>query len=203
MNDEEVKSTPPKAELNGQDAAAFGSELENAIRIALEAHVGQKEKNGQPYILHPLRVMGRLQTEPERTVAVLHEVLDTPGWTAARLKERGISDFILAALDYLRKHDGDDYNTFIHRCNRHPIARRVRLADLEDDMDIRRLSDVTDEDRKQLATCLEVYEGMIVPLSGGPGINTPMWFAKKATEKAIERVTERERLLCPMDWPED
>ena len=50
--------------------------LETAIQIAAEAHAGQKQKNGQPYILHPLRVMARVSTEEEQIVAVLHDVLE-------------------------------------------------------------------------------------------------------------------------------
>jgi hypothetical protein len=201
MSDELLKSTPPESRSEGHPVPIPGDELETAIRIALAAHAGQREKNGDPYILHPLRVMGRLQTEPERITAVLHEVLDTPGWNVARLRESGICDMVLGSLDYLRKHDGDDFNTFIHRAVRHPIAHRVRLADLEDDMDVRRLPDITEEDRKRLVVLLEVYQGMVVPVSDGSVMRSPMWF--KSMDKAMKAVTAREVLPCPMDWPVD
>ena len=73
--------------------------LEKAIKIALEAHTGQVDKGGNPYILHPLRVMLSLNSEEERIVGVLHDVVeDCEGWTWERLKEEGCSDEIIAAL---------------------------------------------------------------------------------------------------------
>jgi len=59
--------------------------LEKAIKIALEAHIGQVDKGGNPYILHPLRVMLSLNSEEERIVGVLHDVVeDCEGWSWER-----------------------------------------------------------------------------------------------------------------------
>ena len=69
--------------------------LEKAIKIAVEAHTGQVDKGGNPYILHPLRVMLSIETEEERIVGVLHDVVeDCVGWTWDRLREQGCSDEI-------------------------------------------------------------------------------------------------------------
>jgi len=65
--------------------------LEKAIRIAIEAHAGQKDKSGQPYILHPLRLMSHGQTEDERITGVLHDVVEDTPWTIAGLKAEGLS----------------------------------------------------------------------------------------------------------------
>ena len=75
------------------------SSLERAIAIAAEAHAGQTDKAGAPYILHPLRVMLRLATEEERITAVLHDLCeDCPGWDFARLKAEGFPPQVIAAL---------------------------------------------------------------------------------------------------------
>jgi (p)ppGpp synthase/HD superfamily hydrolase len=116
------------------------SNLETAIAIAVEAHRGQLDKCGQPYILHPLRVMFRCETDVERTVAVLHDVVEDTPVTADELRRRGFGEEVLAALDCVTKREGEGYEAFVERAAANPIARKVKLADLEDNMDLRRLS---------------------------------------------------------------
>ena len=78
--------------------------LEKAIQIAVEAHTGQVDKGGNPYILHPLRVMLSLNTEEERIVGVLHDVVeDCDGWTWERLKEQGCNATLIEALQSVSK----------------------------------------------------------------------------------------------------
>ncbi|WNG42442.1 GTP pyrophosphokinase [Archangium violaceum] len=125
--------------------------LEDAIALAVEAHRGQRDKAGQTYILHPLRVMFRLETETERMVAVLHDVVEDSPWTLERLRELGYPEEVLGALDCLTKREGETYEAFIERVRPHPLARRVKLADLEDNMDVRRLAAVTSKDAERLA----------------------------------------------------
>lgn len=125
--------------------------LEDAIALAVEAHRGQRDKAGQTYILHPLRVMFRLDAETERMVAVLHDVVEDSPWTLERLRELGYPEEVLSALDCLTKREGETYEAFIERVRPHPLARRVKLADLEDNMDVRRLSAVTSKDAERLA----------------------------------------------------
>ena len=125
--------------------------LEDAIALAVEAHRGQRDKAGQTYILHPLRVMMRLETEPERMVAVLHDVVEDSPWTLERLRGLGYPEEVLGALDCLTKREGETYEAFIERLLPHPLARRVKRADLEDNMDVRRLPAVTAKDAERLA----------------------------------------------------
>ena len=78
--------------------------LENAIKIAVEAHTGQVDKGGNPYILHPLRVMLSLDREEERIVGVLHDVVeDCAGWSWERLEAEGFSEEIIRALKSVSK----------------------------------------------------------------------------------------------------
>jgi len=120
--------------------------LEKAIEIALSAHKNQVDKDGQPYILHPLRVMLQMDTEVEQIVAVLHDVLEDSDLSSFSLRERGASQEILTVLDHLTHRKNESYAEFILRVMQNPIAKKIKLADLWDNMDLRRLSEVTEED---------------------------------------------------------
>ncbi len=125
--------------------------LEDAIRLAVEAHHGQRDRYGQPYVLHPLRVMFRLHSETDRIVGVLHDVIEDTSRTTEDLRRMGYSEEILTALDSVTKRVGERYGEFVLRSKANPIGRRVKLADLEDNMDVRRMQEVTLEDTKRLA----------------------------------------------------
>ncbi len=124
--------------------------LEEAIALAVEAHRGQADKAGAPYILHPLRVMLGVAGPVEQVVAVLHDVVEDSGWTLERLRERGFPPEVCAALDALTRRPGESYEAFILRARADPIARTVKLADLEDNMDVRRLGELTAEDAERV-----------------------------------------------------
>ena len=127
------------------------STLERAIAIAAEAHSGQVDKAGAPYVLHPLRMMLRLITAEERMVAVLHDVCeDCPGWTFDRLRGEGFSDHIIEALESVTKRDGEDYGAFVARAASNPIGRRVKLADLHDNCDLSRIAQPTKRDHERI-----------------------------------------------------
>jgi (p)ppGpp synthase/HD superfamily hydrolase len=124
--------------------------LEDAIALALEAHRGQRDKAGQTYVLHPLRVMMRLEGEAERMTAVLHDVVEDSPYTLERLRGLGYPEEVLSALDCLTKREGESYEAFVERVRPNALARRVKLADLEDNMDVRRLPAVTPKDAERL-----------------------------------------------------
>jgi (p)ppGpp synthase/HD superfamily hydrolase len=126
------------------------STIERAIALAALAHVGQVDKAGAPYILHPLRVMLRLEGMEERIVAVLHDVVEDSDWTLERLRNEGFSEIILQAIDAVSRRPDEDYNEFIVRASKNSIGRRVKLADLEDNSDLSRLTEVTDRDLARL-----------------------------------------------------
>jgi (p)ppGpp synthase/HD superfamily hydrolase len=113
--------------------------LEDAISLAVKAHRGCKDKAGSAYILHSLRVMLRMKTSDERIVAVLHDVIEDTNYTLEDLRKAGYSQKILQSLDYLTKRDGEDYDQFIKRVKRNPLARKVKIADLRDNLDLRRI----------------------------------------------------------------
>ena len=109
------------------------SSLERAIEIASRAHAGQVAPDGNPYILHPLRMMLAIRAPEERIVAVLHDVIEkSDDWTIERLRLEGFSDAILKAVDALTRRDGEDYSDLIQRAVADKIARTVKIADIID-----------------------------------------------------------------------
>jgi hypothetical protein len=124
--------------------------LEKAIEIAGQAHAGQKQKDGSPYILHPLRLMVKMRTDDERMAAVLHDVVEDTTVTFDDLQKAGIPDSALEAVKLLTHDPSVPYDDYVQRLKDHPIARRVKLADLEDNSDIRRLSGIEEKDLARL-----------------------------------------------------
>ncbi|MCA9955420.1 MAG: GTP pyrophosphokinase [Ardenticatenaceae bacterium] len=137
------------------------STLERAIAIAAEAHAGQTDKAGVAYILHPLRVMLMLETEAERIVGVLHDVVEDTAVTYEDLRVAGFTEEILAALDSVTRRDDEDYEAFVRRAGENPIGRRVKLADLKDNSDLSRIPSPTEKDYARL----EKYRRAIATLS--------------------------------------
>lgn len=126
------------------------STLERAIALAATAHEGQTDKAGAPYILHALRVMLRLETTEERIAAVLHDVVEDCGWTLDQLRAQGFPEPAIEAIDSVTRRESETYEEFVLRAKAHPIGRRVKLADLADNSDLSRLSQITDRDRARL-----------------------------------------------------
>jgi (p)ppGpp synthase/HD superfamily hydrolase len=131
--------------------------LEKAIVIAVGAHHGHRDRYGAPYILHPFRVMSRVNSVTEKIVAILHDVVEDTKWTLEDLKREGFPDSVLAALDYVTKREGEDYEEFVERSRSNPLARSVKLADLEDNMDLRRLPAITEEDKNRLEKYVKAW----------------------------------------------
>ncbi|WP_291576598.1 GTP pyrophosphokinase [Clostridium sp. UBA4548] len=126
--------------------------LEVAIKIAVQAHSGQLDKAGQPYVLHPLRVMLLLSDEKDRIVGVLHDVIEDTDITYEYLKANGFEGEteILEALESVTKKGGETYDEFIDRVSLNYIGKRVKLADLQDNMDLSRIPKPTTKDFKRL-----------------------------------------------------
>jgi len=128
------------------------STLERAIAIAAEAHTGQTDKAKAPYILHPLRVMMALDTEEQKIVGVLHDVVeDCDAWTFERLREEGFSEAVLDAIDAVSEREGEDYEEFVRRASQNSIGAQVKLADLRDNADLSRIANPSEEDRERSA----------------------------------------------------
>jgi (p)ppGpp synthase/HD superfamily hydrolase len=138
--------------------------LDKAIRIAAKAHEGQKDKAGQVYILHPLRVMFSRRDETERICSVLHDVIEDTEITLEDLRKEGFSEDILAVLDALTKREEESYDDFITRVIKNKTACHVKLADLCDNMDLSRISEPSEKNiervRKYRKAADRIFEEM-------------------------------------------
>jgi (p)ppGpp synthase/HD superfamily hydrolase len=124
--------------------------LGKAIAIAAQAHQDQYDKAGAPYILHPLRMMLRMSSEIEMMAAILHDVVEDTDWTLDKLRQVGFTEQVVQAVECLTHRNYETYDEFIARVRTNTIARKVKLADLEDNMDMRRLSTLTEKDTERL-----------------------------------------------------
>ncbi len=137
--------------------------LERAIALAVTTHEGQRDKAGQPYVLHPLRVMLRVAPDIEaQTVAVLHDTVEDSEKgsedrrvTFDTLHRLGFSKAVVDAVDCLTRRHGEPYAPFIERLAVNPLAVRVKLADLADNLDVARLSHVQEADVERLNRYIE------------------------------------------------
>lgn len=124
--------------------------LDRAKELASIAHWGQVDKAGENYINHPIRVAHKCNTDEEKIVALLHDVIEDSDITQNDLFKLGFSTEIVEAVLSVTKKYGEDYQSFITRCKQNPIGRIVKLHDLEDNLDITRLSSITVEDVERL-----------------------------------------------------
>lgn len=109
--------------------------IETALQIALNAHYGQTDKCGEPYILHPLYVMSRMDTEDGQVVAILHDVVEDTDITLSELISYGLTPLQAEALDLLTHRKGVPYMEYIDKLISNDVAREVKIADLQHNMD--------------------------------------------------------------------
>lgn len=152
MNEQRPPLTLDEVKSWAWSTAIRSRRLERAVEIAVSAHSGQIDKGHQPYILHPLRLMVGFGSDLEAaTVAVLHDVVeDSRDWQLSDLDEEGFGDSIMQALDAITRRDGETYMDFIKRCGENDLAKRVKLADLVDNMNMDRIPVPLPEDFERL-----------------------------------------------------
>ena len=136
--------------------------LAKAVTIALEAHKDATDKAGMPYAGHIMRVMQAGRTNDEKIVGVLHDLVEDTDWTFDQLLEEGFPQHIVDALRCVTKiSDDEPYEEFIKRVKTNPLAVAVKINDLTDNMDIRRLSELTDKDVQRLRKYLQAYRLLV------------------------------------------
>ncbi len=133
-------------------------DIERAIGLAVNAHRGQKDRNARPYILHPLTLMMKMDTEVEMMTAVLHDVVEDTDRTLADLKKAGFPSEVIEAVDALSKREGETYDAYIERLSRNPLAVKVKVADLVDNMRLTRMIEVTEDDAARLSRYLRAWK---------------------------------------------
>lgn len=121
------------------------SNLAKAIEIAARAHAERIGEDGEPEILHPLRLMLRLHADDERQAAMLHDVIEDCGLTAGELLAAGFTVEVVAAVEVLTGQPGETYDQYISRVLKLPLAVRVKRADVEEHASVVRRQPVSDE----------------------------------------------------------
>ena len=120
--------------------------IEKSLNIALRAYAGKTDKAGREYIHHPLRVMAKMKTDLEMSVALLHDVIEDSDITAEQLLAEGIPAEVVEAVLCLSKNENEDYQDFVGRAKKNELAAKIKIADIEDNIDILRLPSLDDYD---------------------------------------------------------
>ena len=131
--------------------------LQRAVSIAIDAHKDQFDKVGKPYITHVFRVMEKGRNDTEKICGVLHDVVEDTPWTLEELEAEGFAPEIIETLALLTHDEQDSYESYIQQIHAHPIACRIKIHDLEDNMDIRRLPGIVEKDVKRLNQYIKAY----------------------------------------------
>lgn len=122
---------------------------QQALAIAENAHKGQVDKAGVAYIQHPLYVASLVEGELAKTIALLHDVVEDSAWTLEDLRMEGLSEEVVQAVGILTKNRDESYEEYLMHVKQNPLARQVKLADLQHNSDLSRLTTVTEIDRKR------------------------------------------------------
>lgn len=135
--------------------------LKKAIEIATEAHKNQVDKYNAPYIMHVMRVMMRGRNENEKICGILHDVVEDTDFTFEGLQKEGFAEEIIAALRCLTKGENEPYEQYISRVKTNKLAIAVKLNDLEDNMDVRRMQKMEPKDIDRFNKYLKAYHELV------------------------------------------
>ena len=134
VNQEKMKRLGHNLQAGGPGSGRH-PDLDRAVKMATDAHKGQVDKSGKPYISHPLRVMDDLKEHglTAQIAGVLHDVVeDTP--VKLHEIEQAFGKEVASAVDSVSRRDTETYKEFVHRSNDHPVGRLVKIADIKDNM---------------------------------------------------------------------
>lgn len=136
--------------------------LAKAIQIAGAAHENQVDKANAPYILHPIRLMLKFSSVEEQIVAVLHDVIEDSDITLDDLRKKNFSNDVLTAIELLTKKPGQDYQNYLEKISENNLARKIKIEDIKDNLNLTRLTSVSAQDlerAKKYHAALQFLEG--------------------------------------------
>ncbi|MDQ3004869.1 MAG: GTP pyrophosphokinase [Chloroflexota bacterium] len=120
--------------------------IEKSLHIALRAYAGKTDKAGREYIHHPLRLMAKMKTDLEMSAALLHDVIEDSDITAEQLLAEGIPAEVVEAVVCLSRNENEDYQDFVGRTKKNELAAKIKIADIEDNIDVLRLASLDEYD---------------------------------------------------------
>lgn len=142
-----------------EDSDEKGEMLSKMIVIATNAHAGQFDKGGNPYILHPLQVMSSLKEDDEelQCIAVGHDVIEDTSTTYKFLRDEGMSEHVIEGIRCLTKVPGQTYEEYQADVFGSVDAMKVKKCDLRHNTDTRRLRGITNKDTARMAKYMKFY----------------------------------------------
>lgn len=133
---------------------------ELALQIAKEAHAGQVDKAEKDYILHPMTVASYMDTDTEKAIAYLHDVLEDTSVTVDELRNHFSNEIVDTVITLTHRKD-ESYFEYIQRISKSKLAKKVKVADLLHNLDITRIKEPTKQDYERL----EKYKKTILYLA--------------------------------------
>lgn len=130
-----------------------------ALRLCYDAHAGQVDKCGLPYVFHPFHLAEQMETEEQVCVALLHDVMEDTSIDANEIRSLGMPESVMEALELLTHDPKVPYLDYVEHLSHNSLARAVKIADLRHNSDLTRLGKVTKTDRaraKKYARALEL-----------------------------------------------
>ena len=140
---------------------SYNEQFQIALELAVEKHKNQTDKAGNPYILHPLHVMENVNSKEGKIVAILHDIIEDTDITEDYLLKIGLSKRIVDAVVALTRSEDMDYQEYIKNLSSNPLAKEVKLADLEHNMDLKRLPTLEEKDLERNRKYLIEYHYLI------------------------------------------
>lgn len=177
--------------MNKEESAKL---LDKAAQICVNKHLGQRDKTGSAYFQHPMRVAMRCNTDKEKMVALLHDVIEDTDVTPDYLLQCGFPQDVVDAILSVTKREGENYEVFIRRANLNPIGRVVKLNDLEDNLNVLRLETVSPEMANRFSKYLAARRYLLDSRPTEDGINDV---------QPIEYEPEPEPEVIPQEIPEE
>ena len=132
-----------------------------AIKLMFEKHKNQVDKSGMPYVFHPFHLAEQMDDEETTITALLHDIVEDTNTTFDDLRKLGFSDNVINALKLMTHDKNVDYFEYVKNISKNPIARKVKIKDLEHNMDTSRLDEVTDKDLERVKKYKKCYKYLL------------------------------------------
>ena len=132
-----------------------------AIKLMFEKHKDQVDKSGMPYVFHPFHLAEQMDDEETTITALLHDIVEDTNTTFEDLRKLGFSDNVINALKLMTHDKNIDYFEYVKNISKNPIARKVKIKDLEHNMDTSRLDEVTDKDLERVKKYKKCYKYLL------------------------------------------
>lgn len=120
-----------------------------ALKLCFEAHKDQVDKSGLPYVFHPFHVAEQMKTEEEVCVALLHDVMEDTDFTVDDIRAAGMNDAVVEALLLMTHGPSVPYMDYVAKLADNPLARTVKIADLQHNLDRTRIENPTERDAQR------------------------------------------------------